>query len=545
MNRFTLWLRGLLSRIYGFATSIRRRAPQVVRATGETTEGKQTPEAQVRLAAPGIVPSEHDDIRVPGSDAGQETEAESTTGVGQQNMHPQQPATAEEEPVPQVDDQERPQLKDAHAIDAADSQESQAEEITCEPTGAVSLPPSSDTPSPAHTSQIVSTEKRRGRGLSPEKRGGRPRGTGSTISRKPTAVERSQKPELVCWSQGMNWAVGITVPEEMVDREWVISQASSVLEEDGQRPGRWALTRPLGAVEVRNGDGDHSYTFPEEPFRIFKLFGRSRDRGTYMQSLTCGRFLVVAPADWELETENPGIESPIAPEYLVGMQWRAHHVKLSQRAAGPLPMLVGQEGTREHVPMAGSAFDLEGDVIHDADSDAGPLFRGEPPQLRCLAEAPYELVVVGEEGPRDQSPYWRESASGFEELRPAIAARGAGWFFVRLYDQNDRLIDSLDFRFSPKLQSIKVQAGSPIPGPDGHSSALVDILHDDTVEVTPADDDSAEGLSVGRIDAGSRIEIPPSPCFDHTKWLIMERDEHEVGTGGCRRRRGGLAYGLQ
>lgn len=523
MKWFTLWLRELFSRIFGFVTSVRRRAPQVVRASGETTEGKRTPEAEVRSVAPATVPSEHDDIQVPGGETGQRTEEGGVSRVGQQNLQAHQPATAEEEPVPQVEDQARPQPI-AHAIDAIDAQESQSRETTGERTDAESSPPPSDVPSPVPTSPVVSTEERQRRRLPPEKRGGRPRGAGLAGPRRTTVVERSQKPELVCWRQGMNWAVGLAVPEESAGREWVISQASSVLEEDGQRPGRWALTSPLGAVEAKNGNGDDSHSFPEEPFRIFKLFGPSRDRGTYLQSLTCGRFLVVAPADWELKTENPGIEFPIAPEYLVGMQWRAHHVKLSQQAAGPLPMLVTREGGCEHVPMAGSAFDLEGDVVHDAEPDAGPLFCGEPPRLRCLGGSAYEMAVVGEEGPREQSPHWRESASDFEELRPAIAGRGSGWFFARFYDQDDRLIESLDFRFSPKLQSIRIHGSSPMPGPEGHNPALVDIFHDDTIEVTPADENPPVELSACKIDTGSRINIPSSPCYDLTRWLIKENN---------------------
>ena len=326
----------------------------------------------------------------------------------------------------------------------------------------------------------------------------------------------------------MNWATGLAVPEESVGREWVVSQGSSILEEDSQKPGRWQLTKPLGAVEAREGEGDRAYTFPDERFRIFKLFGPSRDRGTYMRSLTCGRFLVVAPVDCELKTENPGIEFPIAPEYILGMQWRGHHVRLSQQAAGTFPMLVTPEGSCENVPMAGAAFDLEGEVVHDDYSDAGPLFNSEPPRLRCRRGAPYKTVVVGEEGPREQSPHWREYASDFEELRPAIAARESGWFFVRLYDSDDRLIESLDFRFSSKLHSIRIHGGSPMPGPDGHASTLADIFHSETVEVIPADENPPDTPSVRKIPTGSRIEIPPSSCYDRTKWLVKESNRSGV-----------------
>ncbi len=326
----------------------------------------------------------------------------------------------------------------------------------------------------------------------------------------------------------MNWVIGLEVPEEEAGAEWVVSQRSSILNEDDHRTGCWRLSSPLGDVEARKGDGDHSYTFPEEPFRIFKLSGTSLDHGRTMQRLTRGRFLVVAPSDWELKTENPGIEHPIAPEYLVGMACRAHHVKLSQQLGAPRVMLSAPDGTQVTVPVAGVAFELDGRIVHDADPDAGPLFCGEPPRLRSPRGIAYRTVVIGEEGPRERSPRWRVSGADFEELRPAIAEKGCGWLFVRLYDQDDRLIDSQDFRFSSQLQSIKIQAGSPMPGPEVHEPALVRVFHGDSAEVVPADSLPQDGLSVRRTDFGSRIEIPPSSGYDETRWLIKQGNGTEV-----------------
>src|SRR5581483_11195196 len=143
----------------------------------------------------------------------------------------------------------------------------------------------------------------------------------------------------------------------------------------------------------------------------------------------------------------------------------------------------------------------------------------------------YETAVVGKEGPRGRCPSWRKSASNFEELRREISHRGSGWFFLRLYDHDDRLIESLDFRFSSKLKSIKIHAGSPLPGPHGHNPALVDILHDETVDVRAVEPDPSDALSAVRTDIGSRIEIPPSPRFDQTRWLIKEH--HGSGVVIC------------
>jgi len=527
MNGLTLWLRRLLSIIYGLVESLRRPARPGEPTSAETAETKETLEVPMLTDASTIAPSPGHDGRSSDSNTRQEAERE-VVGDHVQSHHP---VTSDEELASEVPHAESDHFEEARGIEPANPLVSQGQQTAGESTDMESSPPPSGTQSSVATSQAASTEEQQRRHLPPEERGGRPRGAGPTGLKKSTVVERGKKPELVCWRQGMNWVVGLAVPEDAADHEWFVNQTSSVLEEDGQKPGHWALADPLGPVEARNERGDRLFYFPEERFRIFKLFGPSSDRGTYMRSLTCGRFLIVAPAEWELTAENSNIEFPIAPEYLVDMRWRAHHVRLSRGVAGPPPTFTTGERASEGVPVAGSAFDLEGEVLSDACLDAGPLFHGEPPRLRCRPGATYKTAVVGKEGPRERCPSWRKSASNFEELRREISRRGSGWFFVRLYDHDDRLIESLDFRFSSKLKSIKIHADSPLPGPYGHNPAIVDILHDDTVEVRAMEPDPSDALSAVRTDIGSRIEIPPSPRFDQTRWIIEEH--HGSGVVIC------------
>lgn len=507
MNRLLLWLRGLVSTIWDLMALFRVHRRQSVTTSGKTTQTRESSEIPAGAAAPTVASPGTEDVRRPSGNAGYATEEMASDDGAKQP--PDLLPTSDVQPVPKASLEEGPSSEKVRGVEANSSDETQGQEAVGEPPD---------------------TEPSEGgrRRLPPEKRGGRPRGAASTRSRKAPTSERHQKPELVCWRQGMNWVIGLAVPEDAADREWSVRQASGILQEDSQRLGRWPLARPLGAVEARNGDEGPSHSFSDDAFRIFKLFGPSRDRGVLMQSLTHGRFLIVAPAEWEFNTENPGLEFPVAPEYLVGMHFRAHHVKLSQRATGHLPLLITHAGLCEQVPMARSAFNLEGELVTDADLDAGPLFHADPPRLQCLAGATYKTAVVGEEGPGDGSPRWRKSTSRFEELRPEIALRGSGWFFMRLYDQDDRLIESLDFRFSPKLRSIMVRADPAIPGAEGHKFALIDILHDDGVEVTPVVESPQSALPVARTSTESRIEIPPSPCFDRTRWLIKERDSAGV-----------------
>jgi hypothetical protein len=67
-------------------------------------------------------------------------------------------------------------------------------------------------------------------------------------------------------------------------------------------------------------------------------------------------------------------------------------------------------------------------------------------------------VVVGDEG--RGSAKWRRAymlnghgPAGWQ-LPDDVLKRGSGWYFVRLYDATNELIDSLDFRYVPRLRAI-------------------------------------------------------------------------------------------
>lgn len=370
-------------------------------------------------------------------------------------------------------------------------------------------------------------------GIPPEKHGGRPRETGATASsssstteREAHVAERRPQPELICWRQGMNWVVGAEVFENSTPARWVVTQTST-LPEDEQRPGRWPLTEPLGPVDLVHDNGGESFRFPGDAFRIFKLFGSQHDRGRHMKSLTRGRFLVVTPLDWARDTES-GAREIMAPEYVVGARYRSHHLQVADDLGGPPAFITAAD--RLELPTQSPGFELEGDRLPDAHPEAGPLFHGSPPQLRSLRNVTYRTVVVGEEGPRERTLGWRAAAADFEELRPSIAARRAGWFFMRLYDENDDLIDGLDFRFSAQLQAIEEDAVPPIPSPDGHSPAHFRLVHGEDCEVEPVGT-SMDGLFVTRKqNDGHSIEIPPLPHCDETRWTIRERNGAEVET---------------
>src|SRR5262249_20832459 len=163
-----------------------------------------------------------------------------------------------------------------------------------------------------------------------------------------------------------------------------------------------------------------------------KLIGVHGTRGRAVRQGSVGRFLVVVPESWRWNEELSGPPASRA-EHVSSGACRAHHVALPLEAGRTLAFTT-QEGDRVRIACARQPFDLEGARVDDVCEDAGPLFAGEPPQLEWSSgttpEDSIARVVVGEEGFTEGKRRWRAHGERFEDLRPAIASRRAGWFFV-------------------------------------------------------------------------------------------------------------------
>src|SRR5262249_3413235 len=70
-----------------------------------------------------------------------------------------------------------------------------------------------------------------------------------------------------------------------------------------------------------------------------------------------------------------------------------------------------------------------------------------------------------------------------------VRAQGSGWYFVRLYDVEGHLIDSLDFRYISRLQSIDL-TGTGIRQALNEAQLRVTFAHNEEVSVK-----MVEGLS--------------------------------------------------
>lgn len=387
-------------------------------------------------------------------------------------------------------------------------------------------------PLPAIGERELSTPppERRTWRVAPENRARRRRGSSSRDSAELATVSqrngpaRQHRPELVCWLQGMNWVVGVEVPEELQRLSLQVQQSPDVrLEEESSSRGRWRIKEPLKSVEFIATEPDEicvvSEEIPAVPYRIFKVIGTHGTHGRAVRQGSTGHFLIVVPELWRWNEELSGPATGTA-EYVSPGTCRAHHVDLPLEVSRALAFDT-PEGNCVRIPCAGQRFKLEGQRIDDVSEGAGPLFVREPPYLRWAAgtveDGAISLVVVGEEGRAVAERGWRVHDRRFDHLRPAIAARRAGWFFVRLYDSCDELIESLDFRFVADLDAIEVEAGPPVPGFEGHSSARIRFRHGHECIVSSR---SAVPLAMESVTDGSSVIVPANTQLDETHWLI-------------------------
>ena len=362
--------------------------------------------------------------------------------------------------------------------------------------------------------------------MAPARRGGRLRGRQKSL---PAPGPRREQPELVCWKQRGQWVPGIEMPRDLLDvSDLTVSHDGSPLKHATPTETRWPLERLSGRVVFRRSENGEALirdiAIGDDSYLLFKLDHGGHDRGRGVKSISVGWYLVMAPDTWE---RLPAPSSPVAvaPEPVSIDGYRAHFLIADGQGARTIGFQTPQ-GTEVVVPSGAPPFRLLGRRFTDAIDDMGPLLGGECPRLGSLDEHPWSdvgLVVVGEEGPR-QRRRWRTTFSPVagqseQELPAELSNRGGGWYFVRIYDQRDSLLDSLAFRFLPGLADLRFSPYSSLPGPEGHTPVLVEFVHGAGCSVRPAND-RQRGLDVRRSDQGTSFVVPADPSWDVTDWEV-------------------------
>ena len=390
-------------------------------------------------------------------------------------------------------------------------------------------PPRAEKGQPEGAEEAVVEVKRGQR--EPIKRGGKPRGLSQDRENERTQgiQPRRPNPKIVCWKRERQWVVAVEVAEELLEKPGLTvlqNQNGSPLPQDESEGACWRLEQVFGEVIVRWNEAEAVHEakvdLGQDNYLLFRLIGQNLNQGCRVKSPSFGSYLVIAPNDWKREEALSG-PPPIAPEPVCLEGYQAHFFDLEkgddQKIAFQLP-----NGQPRVIEAKAPRFELIGSRLGDASEYMGPLFGEGPPRIRALDTQPWEnvkIIVVGEEGSgrgRWRTAFQPDLEKREQDLPLELANRKGGWYFLRFYDNDDNLIESMDFRFLSALKEIRVPQSSPLPTQDGHKPVRVELAHEADCAVKQVR--NVTNIQVQRQDDKTVLIVPPDPACDESWWVV-------------------------
>lgn len=326
--------------------------------------------------------------------------------------------------------------------------------------------------------------------------------------------------EILCVQRGRQWFLLFEPPEEIDTDISRVIQDGTVLERDQVRENCYLLVRPFGTIAIEAPQQNRTIDLANTggDFALFKLIGkRGECEGRRVRSVSVGAYLIVVPSTWQLEGDVRREAEPIAIK-----GWQAYYALFERTADTPIRFRT----TRgiQTVKASQARFEFVGERINDASEYMGPLFGSKLPTVRASNLTDWSqvsMIVVGEEG-RGQGT-WRSAFKPAPDgtdltLTPEqFANRHGGWYFVRFYDCDDTLIESVDFRFASGLKNITNGNTCVFPGDEGHLPANIEFHHESGWSITPAD----KQYEMQTFDFGTRVVLPRDYASDSTEWSII------------------------
>ena len=304
-------------------------------------------------------------------------------------------------------------------------------------------------------------------------------------------------PELICRRirASARWEVVLTADEEY---PLAVAQLDRAPLDFTDRQCR--IPSLNGRLTVSSDDGqEHVIPLFEGQPLIFKLRKNWAGEGRRTSGITNGYFIVIAP-----NTRQRTGRAPVEADGCADPAFRAHYFHRDATASNE-----GEDGFREWENSASACIELIGQRVFD-DSDDGELFVGDPPVLPSAPDLAW--ARVGEEAANG----WGENFRPQEQALSEVLDGREGRFFLRVYDSEVRMLDSVAFRHLPELKQIHVNGAeyAPntvlVPSPTGYLLTAVRLVDADGSTLSPV-------LPVGarqKLLPSGAIEIPPHPDAD-------------------------------
>ncbi|MBL7072059.1 MAG: hypothetical protein ISS26_07855, partial [Candidatus Omnitrophica bacterium] len=320
------------------------------------------------------------------------------------------------------------------------------------------------------------------------------------------------------------WILGIELPE---DSEVLrVMQNDKMLDRVDDDTARYCLNNPKGAITITGDPKKEDGLVYEltKDYLIFKMHKDWKCPGRLVKNPTMGYYLVVVPEEWERDEERSGI-APIEPEGVKLEGYKAHYFYVQEDNEAIVFIMSG--GEQIVLDFGRHGFRLVGkEIVADVFEERGQLFGERPPFLQILDERRWNeigTIVIGEEGPGRHK--WRTQFSPKENIKRQrlpreLYERCGGWYFIRIYDTDGMLLESMDFRFLNGLKDIE-SPHYPFPDPQGHKPVNLIFHHMVGCKVTfKPQEPQSDSLSIERNTEKTIALIPSEPEWDELTWIV-------------------------
>ena len=379
-------------------------------------------------------------------------------------------------------------------------------------------------------SEDIQTDKLTGEGnpdspivdtVKPQNRGGirnRQRGGKDSYDNTGKPKPYTRRSELICRynESEWKWEVLLLIPEEREVN--IVRQNGTELPRDGRE---YDLKNFSGILCITYSDSDGKketidlFDLEVSKPLIFKMNQDWRGDGQRVPIMTeKGFFIVIVPSEWT----RKGTEQ-IEKQSCADTKFLAHHfVDIGQDKS---------QGFEECEIPVRNYFQLSGDRIVD-DSEHGDLFIGSVPKLKIRSSEVF-WARVGEERKNGwRGANFRPSKKSLEEVMDERQGR----FFLRIYNEDVKLLDSIDFRYHRTLREIKLN-GKPYspdmlraPTLGGHKSTTLQFVSTDGTTIRPILKSTHNSLKLER--DGTVLSYPDPDNDEITCSLQTENGQNNV-----------------
>lgn len=365
------------------------------------------------------------------------------------------------------------------------------------------------TPTGGETLSNIRQGNDRGGSKKPTQSPGKRNNTTGRTSENPPRPQPNAKPELICLAQEWPIAIVLSMPTNYKLNN-ILQNGSPLTYKDN----KYIIENLSDPIIIQTADNvEERIPLAGDKYLIFKTRKEWNGDGRQISYFTKGFFIVITPSSWSREGQPP-----IEPHPCSDNNYTAHFFEVNPT-----------DNSNSHffkeckTPPQRQKIYLDGTTIPD-DSEHGSLFVQQIPQLRREAEIVW--VRVGEEGTDPKA--WEHNFRIAEDSLASVLESRCGRFYIRVYDEDVKLIDSEEFRYCSDLSKIQID-GNPYdpeillpPLQQGYEPSRLEFLRKDGQHLS-----SYKKSGVANESEKSPKAIELFPDDNKTTWII----ETEQGEG--------------